>query len=152
MWGRKRAWVPWENMGVGVVREVGGYRAEAKKKKGRGPENARYEILEVSNSPHHPPCNGSPFYNCLPFPQLRTSTRIHRLFSLWVSGSSGLKTTHRAGAGVVRLLLTTVSPLKLGPKNSLKEKEKWERVSTVCIHLIRVSTVCIHLIIRQNKL
>ena len=101
-----------------------GYRAEAKKKKRAGPGNARYEILEVSNSPHHPPCNGSPFYNCLPFSQLRTSTRIHRLFSLWVSGSSGLKTTHRAGAGVVRLLLTTVSPLNEGPKNSLKEKEK----------------------------
>ena len=101
-----------------------GYRAEAKKKKRAGHGNARYEILEVSNSPHQPPCNGSPFYNCLPFPQLRTSTRIHRLFSLGVSGSSGLKATHRAVAGVVRLLLTTVSPLKLGPKNSLKEKEK----------------------------
>ena len=81
------------------------------RKKRAGPVNARYEILEVSNSPHHPPCNGSPFYNCLPFPQLRTSTRIHRLFSLGVSGSSGLKTTHRAGADMVRLLLTTVSPL-----------------------------------------
>ena len=102
-----------------------GYRAEAKKKEA-GPGNARYEILEVSNYPPPPPlpCNGSPFYSCLPFPQLRTSTRIHRLFSFGFIGSSGLKATHRACAGMVRLLLTTVSPLKLGPKNSLKEKEK----------------------------
>ena len=132
MYGRKegvlKGWEVGENNAtmLNVSQSNKGYRMETKKKRG-GAGNARYEILEVSNSPPPPPpspCTGSPFYNCLPFPQLRTSTRIHRLFSLWVSGSSGLKTTHRAGAGMVRLLLTTVSPLKLAPKNSLKEKEK----------------------------
>ena len=98
------------------------------------------------------PCTGSPFYNCLPFPQLRTSTRIHRLFSFRVSGSSGLKTTHRAGAGMVRLLLTTVSPLKRGPRNSLREKEKWKRVSTLCIHLpVRQNIAIIGQIIRKPR-
>ena len=90
--------------------------------------------------------------SCLPFPQLRTSTRIHRLFSFGVSGSCGLKTTHRAGAGIVRLLLTTMSPLKRGPKNSLKEKEKWKRFSTLCIHLpVRQNIAIISQIIRRPR-
>ena len=132
MSGRKegvlKGWEVGENYAtmLNVSQSNKGYRVETKKKRG-GAGNVRYEILEVSNSPPpRPPfpCTGSPFYNCLPFPQLRTSTRIHRLFSVVFIGDSGLKTTHRAGAGMVRLLLTTVSPLKLGPKNTLKEKEK----------------------------
>ena len=91
-------------------------------------QGTRYWRFRIPPLPPHPPCTGSPFYNCLPFPQLRTSTRIHRLFSVVFIGSSGLKATHRAGAGMVRFVLTTLSPLKRGPKNSLKEKEKWKRV------------------------
>ena len=79
------------------------------------------------------------------------STRIHRLFSFGLIGCCGLKATHRAGAGMVRLLLTTLSPLKRGPKNSLKEKEKRKRVSTLCIHLpIRQNIAVIGQIIRKQ--
>ena len=132
MYGRKegvlKGWKVGENYStmLNVSQSNKCYRVETKKKRG-GAGNARYEILELSNShlpPPPSPCTGSPFYNCLPFPQLRTSTRIHRLFSFGVIGCCGLKATHRAGAGMVRLLLTTVSPLERGPKNSLKEKEK----------------------------
>ena len=96
------------------------------RKKEAGPEMQGTRYWSFRIPPPHPPspCTGSPFYNCLPFPQLRTSTRIHRLFSVVFIGSSGLKATHRAGAGIVRFVLTTVSPLKRGPKNTLKEKEK----------------------------
>ena len=160
MYGRKegvlKGWEVGENNAtmLNVSQSNKGYRMETKKKRG-GAGNARYEILEVSNSPPPPPpspCTGSPFYNCLPFPQLRTSTRIHRLFSVVFIGSCGLKTTHRAGAGMVRFVLTTLSPLKWGPKNSLKEKEKWKRVSTVCIHLpVRQNITIIGQIIRKPR-
>ena len=134
MYGRKegvvKGWEVGENYAtmLNVSQSNKSYSVKTKKKRG-GAGNARYEILEVSNSPPPPappssPCTGSPFHNCLPFPQLRTSTRIQRLFSLRVSGCCGLKPTNRACSGMVRLLLTTVSPLKRGPKNSLKEKEK----------------------------
>ena len=124
------------------------------RKKEAGPEmqGTRYWRFRIPTSPPPSPCTGSPFYNCLPFPQLRTSTRIHRLFSFGVIGCCGLKATHRAGAGMVRLLLTTVSPLERGPKNSLKEKEKWKRVSTLRIHLpVRQNIAIIGQIIRKPR-
>ena len=126
------------------------------RKKEAGPEmqGTRYWSFRIPTSPPPPPspCTGSPFYNCLPFPQLRTSTRIHRLFSFGVIGCCGLKATHRAGAGMVRLLLTTVSPLERGPKNYLKEKEKWKRVSTLRIHLpVRQNIAIIGQIIRKPR-
>ena len=76
------------------------------RKKEAGPEmqGTRYWRFRIPTSPPPSPCTGSPFYNCLPFPQLRTSTRIHRLFSFGFIGCSGLKTTHRAGEGMVRSL------------------------------------------------
>ena len=115
-------------------------------------QGTRYWSFRIP-PPHPPsPCTGSPFYNCLPFPQLRTSTRIHRLFSVVFIGSPGIKATHRAGAGMVRFVLTTLSPLKRGPKNTLKEKEKWKRVSTLCIHLpVRQNIAIISQIIRKPR-
>ena len=116
-------------------------------------QGTRYWRFRISpRAPPPSPCTGCPFYNCLPFRQLRTSTRIHRLFSVVFIGSSGLKTTHRAGAGMVRFVLTTLSPLKRGPKNTLKEKEKWKRVSTLCIHLpVRQNIAIISQIIRKPR-
>ena len=129
MYGRKegvlKGWKVGENYStmLNVSQSNKCYRVETKKKRG-GAGNARYEILEVSNFPPPSPCTSSPFYNCLPFRQLRTSTRMHRLFSVVFIGPSGLKTTHRACARMVRFVLTTLSPLKRGSKNTLKEREK----------------------------
>ena len=156
--GGLKGWEVGENYAtiLNVSQSNKGYKVETKKKEA-GPEmqGTRYWRIRISPLPPPPPpspCTGSPFYGCLPFLQLRTSTRIHRLFSLGVSGCSGLKATHRAGAGMVRLLLTTLSPLKWGPKNSLKEKEKWKRVSTLCIHLpVRQNIATIGQIIRKPR-
>ena len=134
MYGRKegvvKGWEVGENYAtmLNVSQSNKGYSVKTKKKEA-GPEmqGTRYWRFRIPHRPPPPPsspCTGSPFHNCLPFPQLRTSTRIQRLFSLRVSGCCGLKPTNRACSGMVRLLLTTVSPLKRGPKNSLKEKEK----------------------------
>ena len=123
------------------------------RKKEAGPEmqGTRYWRFRIPPPPPSP-CTGCPFYNCLPFRQLRTSTRIHRLFSVVFIGSPGIKATHRAGAGMVRFVLTTLSPLKRGPKNTLKEKEKWKRVSTLCIHLpVRQNIAIISQIIRKPR-
>ena len=59
-YGRKegvlKGWEVAENYAtmLNVSQSNKGYRAEAKKKKRAGPGNARYEILELSNSPSPP--------------------------------------------------------------------------------------------------
>ena len=72
MYGRKegglKGWEVGENYAtmLNVSQSNKGYRVETKKKRG-GAGNARYEILEVSNSPPPPPRPGLPHAPVLPF-------------------------------------------------------------------------------------